>query len=710
MPALQRSLAALLCLSLIDPAPGIAQTAHPKARPAYTSTELQGDARILHALNRFTFGPRPGDLEVVRSIGLENWFEQQLRPQILDFSDLNARLAEYPAMQLDTATLLYRFPSNALIRQAMNGKLAVPDRGILRTVYENEMSRVAARQEKKKEAGAVAQTQTGSTAAPAESMAAGSATTQPAMNETGTAMTATPTTGTMAAQESPIANEPTVSADQVNALLDLEPTQRIAELASLPQPELDALLKALRPIQRVQLAAGLTPDQKETIADLESPERMVAEELIATRLTRELYSSAQLEEMMTDFWLNHFNVYLRKNETMPYELVSYERDVIRPHALGKFEDLLEATAHSPAMLMYLDNEESIGPDSLAAEHARIVAARRPGAKKAGREGLNENYARELMELQTVGVNGGYTQTDVTQVARILTGWTIEQPQRGGGFEFDPNRHDEGDKKALNQKFREDGEMEGRELLHYLATRPATAQFLARKLAIRFVSDDPPQSVVDRMAATYMTTGGDITEMLRTLFHSPEFWSTSAYRAKVKTPLEYVLSAMRASNANIENLRPIANALREEGMPLYGCVPPTGYSDEASAWVSTGALVDRMNFAINLAANRLPGITVAWNPQSDSSPDSALSTGAPSAETEEARLEAMLVSGGLSESTRTAVLQQFQQQMTQPPDMAMNRPNAVFARQALRIGAVSPTEREDQVLAGLLLGSPEFQRR
>src|SRR5208283_4055739 len=194
-------------------------------------------------------------------------------------------------------------------------------------------------------------------------------------------------------------------------------------------------------------------------------------------------------------------VYLRKNEQMPYYLVSYERDTIRPRSLGKFEDLLEAVAHSPAMLAYLDNAQSIGPDSLAAERADMAAARGPNAKKKVREGLNENYARELMELHTLGVNGGYTQADVTQVARILTGWTVERPERGGGFEFNPNRHEPGTKKALGQKFKDHGEQEGRELLHYLATRPATAQFLSRKLAIRFVSDDPPQSLIDRTADT-----------------------------------------------------------------------------------------------------------------------------------------------------------------------------------------------------------------
>jgi uncharacterized protein (DUF1800 family) len=302
----------------------------------------------------------------------------------------------------------------------------------------------------------------------------------------------------------------------------------------MPQPEFDSFRKALKGPQRNTLIAGLNPAQKEVTLALEGPQRVVNDELIAQRLTRDIYSNAQLQEVMTDFWLNHFNVYLHKNDETPYYLVSYERDVIRPRALGKFEDLLEATAHSPAMLLYLDNSSSMGPDSPAAEKAKIAAARRPNAKKVAPEGLNENYARELMELHTLGVNGGYTQADVTQVARVLTGWTVEKPQRGGGFKFDENRHEPGTKKVLGKKIKEHGELEGRQLLHMLATRPATAKFISRKLAIRFVGDEPPQPLVDHMAKTYLKSDGDISEVLKTLFHSPEFWSPDAYRARIRS--------------------------------------------------------------------------------------------------------------------------------------------------------------------------------
>jgi len=469
--------------------------------------------------------------------------------------------------------------------------------------------------------------------------------------------------------------------------------------------EFDEFFKSLKGPQRTALMAGLTPDMKETVGALENPQRTVAEELIAQRLTRDIYSNAQLHEVMTDFWFNHFNVYLRKNEGMPYYLVGYERDSIRPHALGKFEDLLDATAHSPAMLLYLDNAESIGPNSRAAERARMNAARNAGNAKKAEEGLNENYARELMELHTLGVNGGYTQADVIQVARILTGWTVDRPQRGGGFVFNPNRHEPGTKKALGKKFKENGEGEGRDLLHFLATRPATARFVSHKLAVRFVSDDPPESLIERMSKSYLSSSGDIAAVLKTMFHSPEFWSTTAYRAKVKTPLEYVVSAARASNADITNLRPLANAMREMGMPLYGAIPPTGYKWEASDWMSTEALVNRMNFALSLAANRLPGISTAWSSK-ESDPGATM----PNPQSEESRLESILIAGTVSDSTRSAVLQQFAAQSTNGP-AAQSRPRAqsmpVSENRPLAPAAV---EKQDQLLAGLLLGSPEFQRR
>jgi uncharacterized protein (DUF1800 family) len=711
-------LTAVLCLSLVCPA-APAQSLfsdpnqpakHTSGRAEYHSTQLQGDARILHALSRFTFGPRPGDLDGVRAMGLEKWFDQQLRPAAIDEADLQARLAEFPAMQWNPQELLFRAPSNAIIRQTLDGKLPVPDRGALHAVYENQMYRVSAKRQEKeqKKAGEQEKPQMAANAAmPMAAAGAGSGDGAQAQMQAGVQQQ-----GAMDANQMNVAKAaPTTPVDdgEFRRMLELAPQQRVLHLVAMQPESFDEFFKSLRPQQRNALLQDLPPDLKEVVGDLENPQRLVNEEIIAQRLTRDIYSNAQLQEVMTDFWLNHFNVFLHKNEATPYYMVSFERDVIRPRVLGKFEDLLEATAHSPTMMLYLDNASSIGPDSMAAERAE----RRPNNNKKKREGLNENYARELMELHTLGVNGGYTQADVTQVARILTGWTVERPERGGEFQFEPNRHEPGTKVVMGQKFKDHGEQEGRDLLHMLATRPATAQFISRKLAVRFVSDDPPQALVDRMAKTFLSTNGDIAAVMSTLFHSQEFWDTNVYRAKVKTPIEFVVSAARAGNADIENMQPLANAVREMGMPLYGCVTPNGYSWKSDTWVSTNALVNRMNFALSLAANRLPGISIAWDPTETMNNDTATletNPAAPDPQVEETRLESLLVTGGVSDSTRAAVLQQFEQQKNQVQSGAVAVPLAAMERQKYRARAATEAEKQDQLLAGLLLGSPEFQRR
>jgi uncharacterized protein (DUF1800 family) len=673
-------------------------------RSATHSAELGGDARILHALNRFAFGPRPGDLDAVRAMGLEKWFDQQLHPKSINEADLDARLAEFPAMQWSPEELLFRVPSNAIIRQTLDGKLPVPERGALRAVYQDQMYRAGIKKQEKEQKKAAEQTKQMAAATP---MVADDKTTpdgsiaQPLVPPAADANQMTMSTGS-----TPTA--PPADNGEFRRMIELTPQQRVQRLVAMQPEAFEAFFKSLRPQQRNALLDDLSPDLREVVLDLENPQRLVNEEIIAQRLTRDIYSNAQLQEVMTDFWLNHFNVFLHKNDATPYYMVSFERDVIRPRALGKFEDLLDATAQSPAMLLYLDNASSIGPDSVAAERAD----RRSNNDKKKREGLNENYARELMELHTVGVNGGYTQADVTQVARILTGWTVERPQRGGGFQFEPNRHEPGTKVVMGTNFKDRGEQEGRELLHLLATRPATAQFICRKLAVRFVSDDPSQALVDRMAKTFLSSDGDISAVLTVLIHSPEFWDTNVYRAKVKTPVEFVVSAARAANADIKNMQPLANAAREMGMPLYGCVTPNGYSWNADAWVSTNSLINRMNFALSLAANRLPGISIGWDPTETVGNDTTAleaSPGTPDPRTEESRLESILVAGGVSESTRAAVLQQFEQQRTQNDHVAAI-PVAAPDRQKFRARAVTESEKQDQLLAGLLIGSPEFQRR
>jgi uncharacterized protein (DUF1800 family) len=734
MERLRGSIAVLLCLALAMPsASAFAQAAPPPAQSAvrsharqpYQAGQLRGNERILHALNRFTFGPRPGDLEAVKAMGLEKWFVQQLHPATINQSDLYARLAQFPAMQESAEALLVRLPNGPMIRQAIEGKAPIPQGGAVHSVYENEIARYEIKQQQKEKNKQQQALVAASTTMPGQTMMGNTST----LMSDGTYSVAAPIdagqANNMAADNQP--ETPAPSDAQVQHILSLQPQIRVATLGTMRQPEFDAFRKALKGPKRLALNDGLNPTQKEVVAALENPQRVVNEELAAQRLTHDIYSNAQLQEVMTDFWLNHFNVYLHKNEETPYYLVSYERDVIRPLALGKFEDLLEATAHSPAMLLYLDNSSSMGPDSPAAEKAKMNAARRPDAQKKAPEGLNENYARELMELHTLGVNGGYTQADVTQVARVLTGWTVDRPQRGGGFKFDENRHEPGTKKVLGKKIKEHGELEGRQVLHMLATNPATARFISRKLAIRFVGDEPPQPLIDRMAGTFHSSGGDISEVLKTLFKSPEFWSTEAYRAKIKTPLEYVVSAARASNATIDSFQPFINNLHDMGMPLYGAVPPTGYKWVAADWVSTGALVNRMNFALNLAANKLPGIAITWSAQDGLTPTQSYPVTPPGAaqtqaaasmpnpipapDAEEARLEALLVAGGLSLATRSAVLEQFTSQSQAQNGQSQLTAKPVPAAKPMKPGqAAAALEKQDQLLAGLLLGSPEFQRR
>jgi uncharacterized protein (DUF1800 family) len=390
-------------------------------------------------------------------------------------------------------------------------------------------------------------------------------------------------------------------------------------------------------------------------------------ELSQQKILRAVHSERQLEEVMVDFWFNHFNVFGGKGPTRLY-LAEYERDVIRPHALGRFRDLLGATARSPAMLFYLDNWQSATPEPVggpvraggAARRGRTPVPQRPAQSR--RRDINENYARELMELHTLGVDGGYTQKDVQEVARAFTGWTIVQPRAGGGFRFEPRMHDRSEKVVLGRRIQPGGGMDdGEQVLDVLARHPSTARFIAAKLARRFVADEPPAAVVARAAARFTATDGDIREVVRTIVTSPEFFATAAYRAKVKTPLEFVASAIRAAGVNLRNAMPAVQALRELGMPPYMCEPPTGYADEAKAWVNTGALLNRMNFAVALSGGgggrrRAPRAGLAVQTADD--------------------IVEQVMAGDLSESTRSTIAR-------------ASRPGQAVA---------------------LVLGSPEFQRR
>jgi uncharacterized protein (DUF1800 family) len=334
--------------------------------------------------------------------------------------------------------------------------------------------------------------------------------------------------------------------------------------------------------------------------DLGRPQQLL-QELISNKILRGVYSERQLQEVMTDFWFNHFNIHWNKGADR-WLTTDFETQAIRPHVLGKFKDLLLATAQSPAMLFYLDNHLSAVPNPQA---ERAIRRRNNNAANR-RMGINENYARELMELHTMGVDGGYTQKDVTEVARALTGWTIDQPRMNGTFIFRPAMHDRGEKVVLGQRIPANGGIEdGLKVIDILVRHPSTARFISTKLVRRFVSDNPPESLVDKVAATYTRTDGDIREMLRTIFFSEEFMSPAAFGQKMKTPFEYVVSAIRALDGQTTANPPLGQAIAQMGQPLYQYQPPTGFPDRADYWMSDGALVARLNFAVTLASGRVP---------------------------------------------------------------------------------------------------------
>ena len=373
------------------------------------------------------------------------------------------------------------------------------------------------------------------------------------------------------------------------------------------------LLKARQAKKNEKDGAVAEPDP-----EMQRRAATVVLELQQQKIVRAIYSSRQLQEVLVDFWFNHFNVDAKKGADR-FLLTEYERETIRPHVLGKFRDLLEATAQSPAMLFYLDNWMSADPNGPHLDAGRRGAFGRPNAPK----GLNENYGRELMELHTLGVDGGYTQNDVTEVARAFTGWTVETPRLGGGFMFNPRLHDDGQKVVLGHVIRAGGgQRDGEDVLDILARHPSTARFIATKLVRRFVSDIPPPALVDRVAARFRETDGDLREVVRAILTSPEFFAADALHAKVKTPFEFVVSAVRATGADVQDARPLARQVADLGMPLYQCQPPTGYKDTADAWVNTGALVGRMNFGLSLTGNKIRGVLV-----SQATPD-AIELGSP----------------------------------------------------------------------------------
>jgi uncharacterized protein (DUF1800 family) len=712
------------------------------AKPAPAPAVIRKVDPAALMLNRFSFGARPGELDRVRSLGAYAWFEQQLQPERLDDSALEERLNAYPAMRMSQADQIARYPTPSMVRNAAKTGYLPADpelHAIMADQVEFYQMRQQAKAEKSADAAtATAATPSGATSGPRPAdvrrgnTALANAMAQPAegMSQTGTrsqlaggGATATAAMDAQANVAPPNLEQTTapMPQDGINALLALAPQDRYQRLLRMSPAELIAARKGVKG-DSAKLAEGMTPLQKETLSALAGTNRMISGELFSTRLLRDIYSNRQLEAVMTDFWLNHFNVYIRKDGNMPSLLPEYE-DTIRAHALGRFEDLLEATAKSPAMLLYLDNAQSVGPDSLTAGRPRG-----PNAKKAS-AGLNENYARELMELHTLGVNGGYSQKDVTEVAKVFTGWGIERPGEGGAFVYNDRRHEPGEKQVLGKRIQESGESEGEEVLHMLATSPATAHFLSLELAQRFVSDAPPPALVDRMAQTFLRSNGDTRAVLRTMVHAPEFMTAQTVDAKIKTPLEYVVSAVRATGAEVQNPLPLAQSLERLGMPLYGCQPPTGYKWDSETWLNSAALINRMNFALLLSANKINGTTV--DTRTLESTSNSLRTvqqaAAPDeAQRKESALEAVMLPQGVSAQTRTAVLSQVDDSSVQQAmrDFGQTTQQGVRtpAKQIVNVNVrrdfsagparpnAQPTDKQGAVMLGLLLGSPEFQRR
>ncbi len=633
------------------------QLALGRKRDKQLTAEIDQQKRALHALNRLTFGPRPGDVDHVMSIGVDKWIDQQLHPDKIDDSALDARLSPFRTLHMDTREIVSNFPPEPTIKAVADGKQSLPSDPLKRAVYEAQLDRYQNKEQRKQETA----------------------------NSDFSAGKLDKTRDDERRQEC-------IDADQkVEELLDMPPDQRMKAVLKMSPEEQRVMSSSLQGDKRDEFLEGMNPRERETIEALDHPQQVVADELVEGKLLRAIYSQRQLQEVMTDFWFNHFNVYISKGPDH-YLLTSYERDVIRPHALGKFEDLLIATAQSPAMLFYLDNWLSVGPNSDVANGIPKQASKQSKQRirnkgqttqsKGKRNGLNENYGRELMELHTLGVNGGYTQEDVTEVARVFTGWTLKQPKQGGGFTFEERTHEPGDKIVLGHRIKPKCEKEGLEVLRILAHHPSTARFVCTKLAIRFVSDDPPQPLVDRMAQTFLKKDGNIREVLKTMLDSPEFWAPDAYRAKVKTPLEFVVSALRASGAQVTDAMPIARQLQNMGMPLYGAQPPTGYSMKADAWVNSSALLGRMNFALALTAGKVRGAQVDPATGRTGDPQETL-----------AALENSLLEGDVSKQTHDVISARLQ--------------DSKISRRKLDDPARPPNV---SLIAGLLLGSPEFQRR
>jgi len=696
-------------------------------RPAVSSakkvvvlTPLTQRERVQQVLDRFTFGPRPGEVDQVLAEGEDKWLAVQMNPGAIKDGATDRKLGDFPTLNMSVPQLLLTFPDRGQVTPVADGKAPYPTDPLLNAVYEVAVYKLQQERDKKK--------------------ADGSVEVKPELTD--------------AEKAEAKKKDQETAARIAGELFAMPKQQRMAAVIKMPVEDRVAFTGNgnLSGDQKNLLMADFTPREREAFEAMSaqvSSSYYIGSELAQARIVRDVMTERQLQEVMTDFWFNHFNVYVPKDSDQWYT-TGYERDVIRKNALGTFPALLLATAQSPAMMIYLDNWLSIGPDSMA----NGVNPKNPNSKK-GNKGLNENYGREVMELHTVGVNGGYTQTDVTTLAAILTGWGVDKPYQGGGFLFDPKRHEPGPKTWFGYVIDDNGNAtpvaskkrgdvvaagltwgpskdeatdnsvkQGITALNILAASTQTAHFISTLLVQHFVADDPPPALVDRLTKVYLTSHGDIKTILRALIASPEFNSRQYFHTKVKTPLEFVASAFRTTATEPQNPNALVNTISVMGMPLYKALPPTGYYLTADQWMNTSALVDRLNFAYQLTNGKFAnqkfdapkllamgllaptggGNFASYGVKAASSPaargdaklmgvaavTTAASSAHPASEGAEVAmrvLEATMIGASVSAQTNQLINKQLEQQ---PVDAA-------------------PTDTLN-LLTALVMGSPEFQLR
>jgi uncharacterized protein (DUF1800 family) len=638
--------------------------------------KLPPDQQIVHALNRLTFGPMPGEVEVVRRIGLNKWIELQLHPdQIPENPALDSKLKPLATLQMGLADVVKEYTPPPQQPLAM-GMVLTPFGAL-------GANSIMSQEQTRKVLNGTAEERTEVLKSlPPDKRKEVLATLPPNV------VAYTPEFKEEAAEAQKMRQQQvqTEARKRNPQLTDLLNQDQINAARSGNKDQLSALFAYLDSEKRVMVASLLPaqsltdfPELRRAAQFKRTPRQVASDDLKQAKVFRAIYSNRQLEEVLVDFWYNHFNVDVGKNvmqvQNFEHLLIgSYERDAIRPHVFGHFKDLLLATARHPAMLYYLDNWESMSPTGF---QVGPFAPRRgivngmvdsilPGPLDRIAHGLNENYGREVMELHTLGVNGGYTQADVIAVARCFTGWTVTNPEKPE-FVFAPFMHDFGEKTVLGHKIPAGGgEQDGLQVIEILAHHPSTAKFISRELAQRFVADDPPQALVDRMAQTFTRTDGDLRAVLEILFTSPEFLSEGAWQSKIKSPLEMVVSAVRALNADTNDVLTLVQKVSDLGEPLYGKLEPTGYSNNGETWLSTAGVLGRMNFSTALASGLIPG----------AKPDASTFAGkdAPS-------IARQLLGRDVSSQVAAAIDQGTQNKNATPP-----------------------------FIESLVLGSPDFQRR